>query len=309
MLWVAETPLILLCDKVGPGGSNLKLVWLWGATAPRCEALFSYVCDMGLPREEPAFCFPWTAGDKSNYIILVLLQEKEEHPPKSLFHSRWTQVKALLLTLLACLLGNKLPGETAAISSVGLFNSLRDLTVSFCKSKFSFAQAWCRGGQPDGIQVCISFVGWQDRARVAGTGRMVYLPSCFHGVGLRWVRLVFPLPFRSFPTPACPAQPFSDLSSFPILLSTPHFAAFSSISSPPIFSPHFFLVSNLLPPFWVLPTAVLPARSPNSGHRLRVVSASHLFPLGSLQALLKLPLCIKDIWQTEAGAVGKMPQK
>lgn len=151
----------------------------------------------------------------------------------------------------------------------------------------------CRSVSPLGAA---GSTGWRDSARVAETRGMEHLPSDFHGVGAPvgegWFSLCLPDPFLPPPAVANPSQTFH-LSQFSrvchILLPFPPFHLL------PLAPSHFFLVSSLLPPSWVLPSAVLPARSRHPGHGLCVISAPHLLPLGSLQALLKLPLCIKDI--------------
>lgn len=108
--------------------------------------------------------------------------------------------------------------------------------------------------------------------------------------------LVFPSLSTSLPAPICSGQLLSDLSSFPIFWVHHILPPFPPFCLLPLAPSYFFLVSNLPPPFWALLFVVFPARCPGSGHRLCVLLAPGLFPLRSLQALLKLPLCIEDIW-------------
>lgn len=170
-----------------------------------------------------------------------------ECPPRSLFHYRWTHGRALHLTLLSWLLGKELPDEIAAIQ-LGCSTA-----ASFCKAKFSFAQAWHRGGWPGCVKVCIYLPSRQYRLVGQCQGGWDWgdeaspfrFPWGWDSGG--W-GLVCPLPSRSFLAPPYSSQCLSDPSSLTIFWVRHILPSFPPFHLLPLAPSHFFLGSNLLPP-------------------------------------------------------------
>lgn len=94
--------------------------------------------------------------------------------------------------------------------------------------------------------------------------------------------LVSPLLSRSLPAPICSGQLLSDLSSFPIFLSTPHFATLSSVLSPTSCS--LLLLPGLQPSTSLLGPAVCGAPCP-----LPRLWSQALCPLGSRLVSTQIP--------------------